>query len=77
MVSTGRNKIFFEYWSHSNSNNGLKENMNEIISSQLNRKFTATGPNKLIKNLFKIYFYEMEKLLLKRIFEELEQYGFH
>ena len=68
MVSTIRNKIFLKYWSFSN---GFKENMNERISFLLNRKA-------VIKYLFKMYFHEMEKLLpVERIFDELEQNGFH
>ena len=35
-------------------------------------------PLAVIKDSFKIYFHEMEKLLpVERIFEELEQRGFH
>ena len=48
--------------------------MNERISFPLNRKSVATGCNEG----YKIYFSEKEKLLLvERIFEELEQNGFH
>ena len=73
-VSTTRNKIFFKYWSPSNTNNDFKENINERISFPLNRK-SVQG---LRKGSFKIYFHEMEKLLLlERIFEELEQNGFY
>ena len=50
--------------------------MNERISFQLNRKSVATGRNK--KDSFKIYFHDMKELLsVERIFEELEQNGFH
>ena len=45
------------------------------ISFSLNRN---PLPLTVIKGSFKIYFHEMEKLLLvEKIFEELEQNGFH
>ena len=44
--STSRNKIFLEMLPLSNGNNSFKENLNERISSPLNRKSVACGYNK-------------------------------
>ena len=34
-------------------------------------------PLAVLKDSFKIYFHEMEKLLMEGLFEKLEQYCFH
>ena len=45
-VSSSRNKIFFpKYRPPCNGNNGFQKNLNEKISSALNRKSVATGCN--------------------------------
>ena len=45
-VSSSRNKIFFlKYRPPCNCNNGFQKNLNERISSALNRKSVATGCN--------------------------------
>ena len=44
----------------------------------MNEEISFLLPLAVIKDSFKIYFYEMEKLLpVERIFEELEQNGSH
>ena len=43
-ISSSWNKIFFcKYWSPSNCSNGFQKNLNERISSPLNRKSVASG----------------------------------
>ena len=75
MVSTSRNKIVFKYWSPPNGNNGFKENMNERIPFLLKRQSVATGRNKgFVQDIFPP---DGKLLPVERIFEELEQNGFH
>ena len=46
IVSSRGNKIFFEYWTSSNCNNGFQNNVNERTLFPLKIKSVATGCNK-------------------------------
>ena len=52
-VSSSSHMIFCKYWLPSNFNNGFPENLNERISSPLNKKSVATGCKKgFLWNIF-------------------------
>ena len=74
-VSEKSEENTFHYCSPSNGNNGFKENMYERISFKSKEN---PLPLEGIKDSFKIYFRQMEKLLLvERISKRLEENRFH